>query len=126
MSTLGDVNRRLLSGQESGSFAMFAAMRRASSGVSASAGETATIVFGSENSRGMLLGDAADVQRSDTRKAIISALMDATDLMNPVEIAAVATLACNTVDVTLHRMAADGEVVQVSRGKYARGIYRCV
>jgi hypothetical protein len=77
------------------------------------------VVFSSENCRWTLLGDAADVQRSDTRKAIMSALMDATDLMSPAEIAAVATLARNLVDVTLHRMAADGEVVQVSRGKYA-------
>ncbi len=77
------------------------------------------VVFNGENCRWTLLGDAADVQRSDTRKAIISALLDATDLMGPAEIASVATLSRNNVDVTLHRMAAEGEVVQVSRGRYA-------
>jgi hypothetical protein len=76
------------------------------------------VVFGPETCRWTLLGDAADVQRSDTRKAILNALMEATDLMRPADIAAASTLPRNTVDVTLHRMAADGEVIQVSRGQY--------
>lgn len=77
------------------------------------------VAFGSETCRWTLLGEAADGQRSDTRKAIISTLLVATGLMGPAEIASVTSIARNTVDVTLHRMAADGEVVQVSRGRYA-------
>ena len=40
-------------------------------------------------------------------------------LLSPGEIAAIAEIPRNTVDKTLARMTADGEVVQVSRGRYA-------
>jgi AAA domain len=77
------------------------------------------VVFAADTCRWSILGDAADVQRSDTRKAITAALLEATAVMSPAEIASLTTLPGNTVHVTLHRMAADSEVVQVSRGKYA-------
>jgi hypothetical protein len=77
------------------------------------------IIFGTENCKWTLLGNAAEIQRSDTRKSILAALNQATDLLNPGEIAALVELPRNTVDKTLARMAADGEVVQVSRGRYA-------
>ena len=75
--------------------------------------------FGSETCRWTLLGDAAEIQRSDTRRSILAALGKATDLLSPGEIAAIAEIPRNTVDKTLARMTADGEVVQVSRGRYA-------
>ena len=77
------------------------------------------IIFGTENCKWTLLGNAAEIQRSDTRKSILASLNQATDLLNPGEIAALVELPRNTVDKTLARMAADGEVVQVSRGRYA-------
>ena len=65
------------------------------------------------------MGDAAEVYRSDTRTKIIEALAAATGVMGPAEITSVTGLQRNLVDVTLHRMAYDNEVVQVARGKYA-------
>jgi len=46
-------------------------------------------------------------------------VLEATQLLGPAEIASVAELPRGTIDTALHRMAADGEVVQVSRGRYA-------
>jgi hypothetical protein len=77
------------------------------------------IIFGSENCRWTLLGDAAEVQRSSTRNAILATLADATEPIGPADIASVTKIGRNTVDVMLHRMVADGEVIQVSRGRYA-------
>jgi hypothetical protein len=77
------------------------------------------LLFGSENCRWTLLGDAAEVYRSDTKTKILDALAKAADLMGPADIASVTEVLRNTVDVTLHRMALEGEIVQVSRGKYA-------
>jgi len=77
------------------------------------------IIFGSANCQWTLLGDAADVHRSDSRKKILGVLSDATDLMSPAEIAAAAELQRNNVDQLLLQMKQSGEVAQVSRGKYA-------
>ena len=77
------------------------------------------VIFGSENCRWTMLGDASEVYRSDTKTKILDALVKATDLMGPTDIASVTEVLRSTVDVTLHRMALDGEIVQVSRGKYA-------
>jgi hypothetical protein len=77
------------------------------------------IIFSNENCRWTLLGDATEVYRSDSRTKILEALAKASNLMGPAEIASVTGILRNTVDVTLHRMAADGEVIQVGRGRYA-------
>jgi hypothetical protein len=77
------------------------------------------IIFGSENCKWTLLGDAAEVHRSDTRKAILAALEAATAPMSPQEIASVTKLSRNVVDQRLLNMRDAGEVVQVSRGLYA-------
>lgn len=77
------------------------------------------VSFGTESCRWTLLGEAADVQWTDTKSKILAVLVAARDLMGPADIASVTGVARNTVDVTLHRLAADGEVVQVSRGRYA-------
>jgi hypothetical protein len=77
------------------------------------------IIFGSAACRWTLLGDAGEVFRSDSRSAILEALTEATDLMNPVEIAAATDIQRNNVDQLLHQMKIAGEVVQVSRGRYA-------
>jgi len=77
------------------------------------------IIFGSGNCRWTLLGNAAEEHLSDTRKAILEALQSATNLMGPRGISAVTGIDENNVGVTLHRMVAAGEVIQVSRGRYA-------
>jgi hypothetical protein len=77
------------------------------------------VMFGTENCRWTVLGDAAEVYWSDSRSKILKALSAATGLLGPSEIATAADLTRSNVDTTLHRMAADGEVVQVARGRYA-------
>jgi hypothetical protein len=77
------------------------------------------IIFGSANCRWTLLGDAAEVHRSDTRKAILVALEGATTPMSPQEIASITKLSRNVVDQRLLNMRDASEVVQVSRGLYA-------
>jgi hypothetical protein len=77
------------------------------------------IMFGAENCKWSLLGEAAEIHRTDNQKKILAALQLATGLMNAADIASVAELPRATVDTTLHRMAAKGEVVQVSRGRWA-------
>jgi len=77
------------------------------------------IIFGTENCKWTQLGDASEVYRSDTRTKILEALTAAADLMGPAEVAGVAGIDQANVRQTLHRMVADGEVIQVSRGQYA-------
>jgi len=55
------------------------------------------ITFGSETCRWTLLGDAAQVYRSDTKAAILAVLEKATQLLNPAEIASLAELPRGTV-----------------------------
>ena len=77
------------------------------------------VMFGSENCRWSLLGEAAEVHRTENQKKILAALSAATVLMSAADIAAIADLANATVVTTLHRLAEKGEVVQVSRGRWA-------
>ena len=77
------------------------------------------IIFGTENCKWTLLGDAAETYRSDTRSKILEALAEATDLMGPAEIATATEIQRNNVDQLLHQMRSAGEVIQVSRGLYA-------
>jgi hypothetical protein len=77
------------------------------------------VIFGTENCKWTLLGDAAEVYRSDTRTKILEALVAAADFMAPSEIAGVTGIDQANVRQTLHRMVADGEVIQASRGQYA-------
>jgi hypothetical protein len=77
------------------------------------------VTFSAETCRWTILGEAADVQRSYARGQILTALLDATDLMTPAEIASVSGLSRNTVDQRLHHMLRDGEIIKVKRGSYA-------
>jgi hypothetical protein len=78
------------------------------------------VMFGTENCRWSLLGEAAEVHRTDNQKKILAALEAATGLMNPADIAAVTELSsAQLVTTTLHRLAERGEAVQVSRGRWA-------
>jgi hypothetical protein len=77
------------------------------------------VMFGAENCRWSLLGEAAEIHRTDNQKKILAALEAATGLMNPADIAAVAEMSTPTVNTTLHRLAEKGAVVQVRRGRWA-------
>jgi hypothetical protein len=77
------------------------------------------VVFNAENCRWSILGDASEVQQSYARSQILTALMGATDLMTPAEIASVVSLNLNNVNQRLHHMIRDGEVIKAKRGLYA-------
>ena len=66
-----------------------------------------------------VLGDAAEVYRSDSRSKILEALLAASDVMGPAEIASSTGLLRNNVDQLLHQMKMAGEVAQPRRGQYA-------
>jgi hypothetical protein len=68
--------------------------------------------------RWKILGDAAEVHRSNNKKAIIGVLMTATELMTPAQISADTTIPRATVDVLLGRMVSEAEVIRVVHGKY--------
>ena len=76
------------------------------------------ITFGSGNCKWTLLGDAAEVHRSDGRKKILDALAKATDLMTPGDIEAATGIKRNSVDQFLLQMKASGEVVLIKRAHY--------
>jgi hypothetical protein len=73
--------------------------------------------FDRESCRWSILGDAAEVQRSDTRKAILAALAS-TGTMSPSEMAATTGLDRNSISAALYRMRKAGEVTKASRGRY--------
>ena len=77
------------------------------------------VIFGNEICRWTLLGDAAEVYRSDSRSKILEVLAKASDLVGPAEIAAATSIDRNNVDQLLHQMWNAGEVVKVGRGRYA-------
>jgi predicted ATP-dependent serine protease len=78
------------------------------------------IRFDKDACRWLILGDAVEVQRSDTRKKILEVLQRAKpNAMGPSDIAAAAELKESVVKVRLGGMVADNEVVKTSRGLYA-------
>jgi RecA-family ATPase len=77
------------------------------------------INFNAETCRWTILGDAAEVQRSYTTGQILTALMDATNLMTVPEIATETGLSRNIIDQRLHHLVKSGDVCRVNRGSYA-------
>jgi hypothetical protein len=77
------------------------------------------VLFNKETCRWKLLGDAAEVQRSETRSTILGVLDTATGPLSPEQVAMATGLKGNTVHQRLHRMLADGEVIKLGRGQYA-------
>ena len=78
------------------------------------------ITFDKVACRWSIVGDAAEVQRSDTRKRILAVLARAKPTaLGPSDIAAAAELKESTVKVRLGNMVADSEVIKTSRGLYA-------
>ena len=78
------------------------------------------VKFDKEFCRWAILGDAAEVQRSDTRKKILDVLKPVKPTaMGPSDIAGASGLGLELVKVQLGRMVAAGEVLKHSRGFYA-------
>lgn len=76
------------------------------------------VEFQKHNCRWRVLGDAAEVRKSDERKAILDALNGETEPLGPSAIANVSGMGCANVRYLLHVMAKAGEVQKVGRGKY--------
>jgi len=74
--------------------------------------------FDRETCRWEVLGSAAEVQRSDTQRAILAALASG-DTLTRQEIAAATGLGLNTIGAALYRMAKAGAVTKSGRGRYA-------
>jgi RecA-family ATPase len=80
--------------------------------------ETA-IQFDKETCRWVILGKAAEVQRSSERARVIAVLEAAGQPLSPKEIMMEAGMPNrNAIDLLLFKMARDGEVERVMRGRY--------
>jgi hypothetical protein len=77
------------------------------------------ISFDRESCRWMVLGEAAEIQRSTERSRVRAVLATAPDGMSSTEIRAAAGLnGRNAADLLLSRMVQDGEIERVKRGLY--------
>lgn len=76
------------------------------------------ITFNKETCRWTIVGEAAEVHRSDTRTRILDVLKAANELMGPSDIAVAADLKESVVKQRLFHMLPQGEVVKVGRGLY--------
>jgi hypothetical protein len=79
------------------------------------------IAFNKSSCRWTILGEAEEVQRSDTRQAILTILNDislVSEPLGPKEIALQTYVPENRVNQRLIGMVRDGEIIKVSRGGY--------
>jgi len=76
------------------------------------------VTFDNIGCRWTILGNAVDVHRSNERGKILATLEDASEALTPQNIAAATNMSPNNVWQLLYKMAGDGEVVKVGRGKY--------
>ena len=77
------------------------------------------VEFQSENCSWLVLGDAADVQRSSQRNSIMNLLRQSGGPMSPKDIAHSLGADDNSVRQLLFKMTADGEVIKEGRGLYS-------
>jgi hypothetical protein len=84
------------------------------------------ISFSPETCQWTLLGNATEVQRSDSRRQVLAALTSSEDPLSPDQIATTTGLKRNNVDQLLSRMVEAGEVTRVGRGKYVYSNHRIV
>ena len=76
------------------------------------------VSFNKDTCRWAILGEASEVQRSDTRKKIMSVVFKAKEPMSPKEIALATGIAANTIYQRLPHMLEVGEVVKVGQARY--------
>jgi hypothetical protein len=79
---------------------------------------TKAIRFNRATCRWEILGEAADVKRSDERSKILDVLKEAEETMTPLQIAAAVGVRRENVRFLLTKMVADGEVMKGARGRY--------
>lgn len=78
------------------------------------------VKFDKQTCRWSIIGDAADVHRSDTRSKILDALRKVKpNSLGPSEIAGAAGLKETVAKVQLGRMVAENEVIKAGYGSYA-------
>lgn len=66
----------------------------------------------------VIMGDAEEYRRSETRRKILKALEEADEPLGPKDVAELTDLPENTVRQRLYQMSKDGEVKVVARGQY--------
>lgn len=76
------------------------------------------VLFDKATCRWSILGDAAEVHRSDERSRILSVLETASELLSPQAIADAAGMQKNNVYQLLHKMVPNGQIIKSSLGKY--------
>jgi hypothetical protein len=76
------------------------------------------VTFDKSSCRWSILGHAADVHRSDIRKAILAALQEHAEPMSPAEVATVLDEDRNTIKQRLYQMFRDDEVEKAGNGRY--------
>jgi RecA-family ATPase len=76
------------------------------------------VSFNKHTCRWTILGNAAEVQRSDQRSRILATLLERADPLSPEEIASAAGMKRGNVDRLLGKMIVDGEILKISRGRY--------
>jgi len=79
--------------------------------------ETA-VEFNKETNTWRVLGEAAEIRRTNERAQILSVLIDAGEPISPCDIAAETGMRRNNVDQLLFKMAKAGEVLKSGRGHY--------
>jgi hypothetical protein len=77
------------------------------------------VAFNKESCQWVVLGEASEVRKSETRNKIIAVLADAEHYLSPADIAQLTGINPNAVYQRLGAMLAAGDVVQVTRGRYA-------
>jgi hypothetical protein len=75
--------------------------------------------FDKVSCRWAVLGDAADVHRSDERKRILEVLTDSAEPLAPKGIQVATGMDRNAIDQLLFKMVRDGEVTKTARGRYS-------
>jgi AAA domain len=76
------------------------------------------VTFDKHACRWTILGSAADVHRSNERGKILDALLTATDLLGPQQIADRTRMKADNVRYLLGQMVECGEVLKAARGRY--------
>ena len=76
------------------------------------------ITFDNVGCRWTILGNAADVHRSDTRRKILACVSSASVPLGPEAIGHQTDIGRANVDKALARMVGDGEIIKISRGLY--------
>jgi hypothetical protein len=76
------------------------------------------IQFSKDTCKWTIIGEAAEVRRSDERGSILTVLIDATEPMKPGDLSIACGMPRNNIDQLLFKMGRDGEIVKTGRGLY--------